>query len=185
MTIERSQLILIAHRQLRSAQNTLEEDGAFNPRFVIVEADGHVIDIVLPDPLGLIMNDGRHKTMVFDLMRDHIQEHHSVAAIFVSEASLGKATAKGLQHARELEAMAREDNGKLDRLVENGFIEHVDVILVTIHTPETVTTIAQEFARDYRLKLVTYGAVQTMDVPQANFRGRQKMFGDLREKNLG
>jgi hypothetical protein len=34
------------------------------------------------------------------------------------------------------------------------------------------------------LRLVSFGNAEEMTLPQKDFRGRQKMFGDLREENL-
>ena len=67
-----------------------------------------------------------------------------------------------------------------EELAWRGLVERTEAITITLQTPETVTVLHQPYERHERLKIVSFGKPVEMEMPQSQFIGRQKMFGDLR-----
>jgi hypothetical protein len=165
----------------------------------IVFAFGHVhADQIERMPLdselaGPLMNDGESKDALFGFCRHMTKASGGqIDAWFfrteiwigkITEPDLGKRLAEGEPNARKL-----MDRG-FETLVSLGLAKRYEAINVTGQTAEDVVMCRQMFSRGGNGKVVWVtndddAELTKVVVPQAHFRGRQKMFGDLREENL-
>lgn len=63
-------------------------------------------------------------------------------------------------------------------------VTRAQVILCNAQSADDVILLRLEFSRDERLQLVTFAALEEERLKQAQFGGRQKMYGDLRPEDL-
>jgi hypothetical protein len=166
---------------LRMMRHGLETGGAV-PVIVLREADGKMTQLPFPKELAPLMNSGAAKDLIFGAVRKVVGRNGVTAVLFATDGWLGIATEAGLAlPPEELLRLGRES--KFETAVELGFVKRVEAIMITIQTAEWVRHLRQIYEREG--ELIRYvGEPECFDVPQENFAGRQKMFGDLKAENL-
>lgn len=182
MTAVENDLRTMAHRVLSEAKQEMEQRGAANHAFIFQRKDGF-LKLEIPEEFGDLMNIGKAKDAIFSHMRQYAQEKEAMGCIFVSEAWMSRATEKGRKLSmKEIMRLHQELGG--EELAKRGLMERVEALVITAQSAESVLTLTQPFERDQRLKIVTFGPLIVQEVPQAQFAGRQKMFGDLSPENI-
>ena len=104
--------------------------------------------------------------------------------MFVCEGWRGKQTPKGAALPPE-EFLRRTRERGFESALRDGLIERTEVITVTAQTPAGTFIVHQEFMRDDTRHAIVYGERNEAELPVEGFTGRLKMYGDLREENLG
>jgi hypothetical protein len=124
---------------------------------------------------------GEAKRHVFGVMRTVADIVRPAAIAIATACDKGAETAKMISLPLEEQERLAKETGFHD-LVEQGYLEIQDAILATVHTPERVCIYTHVYLPEQGRFV---GEPDVYFVPQAEFGGRLKMFGDLREENLG
>ena len=132
--------------------------------------------------LAPMLSDGDAKTRLFGTVRQYAQRTGAVSVVFGTEAWVGKSTPKALALSEE-EFKGLVDTG-FEKLMSMGLVEREEAVVATAQDADAVVVATQTFRRLGNGEPYSYGEVDVKDFPQSDFRGRQKMFGDLREENL-
>jgi hypothetical protein len=173
----------LAGRALEIAHDDLLNKGAVCPTFITRGPDGGFEVMRFEDRAAQLFNDGSAKDLLFDAMRELVKERGLTAVIFVNEAWVGKQTAKGRAIGqKEFNRRTRERG--FETALRDGLVERWEAIMITIQTPAGVLIVQQPFTRDYAAKTVDFGERIESEAAPGEFRGRQKMYGDLSEENL-
>lgn len=188
MTLEQARILEVdlrtmAHRVLTEAREELERTGRLTPVFVVQQNDGDFLRFELRDKAGELMNWGDAKDAIFGFVRDYVREKQAVGCIIVSEAWMTRTTEQGAQLGKD-EFLRLYRAQSIEELVKRGLATRIEAIIVSAQSAESVLQLTQPFEREERLQLVTFGTLETQELPQSGFAGRQKMFGDLRAENL-
>ena len=97
---------------------------------------------------------------------------------------MGKQTPKGAA-LPPAEFLRRTRERGFESALRDGLIERTEVVSVTAQTPKGTLIVHQEFMRDEKRHAIIYGERTEQELGVDDFTGRQKMYGDLREENLG
>jgi len=168
---------------LTRARESMEQIGAFDLSFGYITRDGLFRFLKLPEQVREGMNSGEAKDKIFALMRMYVEAVGALGSLFAGEMFLGKTTpaARGLSR-EELNRLCVEP--RFEEGVRRGLIKRTEAIHVVIQTPEFMIHFIQEFERDYKLRVVTFGPVDEHEMPQDQFQGREKMFGAPSKSSL-
>jgi hypothetical protein len=135
--------------------------------------------IQLPTALAPIMNDPRMKDVFFGFLRSAARELHASAIVVVTDAWVGIATEKQRR-------MARENPKELERLIKShsvqgsadlGLCTKAEAIIITVHTPESVYSLQQQYARTGNGGIL-WEERTDYTTPQDEWGGRMKLFGE-------
>ena len=144
--------------------------------FLLGYPDGTVEELKLDDKLCSILNSGAAKEIAFKAVRQKVVETGAVCMVFASEAWRGKSTDKA-------KAMPRDEMVKLfmsksfDQLEKLGMITREECIAACAQSEHKVLNLSQSIKRtDGHLEL---GEMFEQETVQENFKGRQKMFGQM------
>jgi hypothetical protein len=110
---------------------------------------------------------------IFSALRLAVQQSGADATLFCTEGYAAKPTAGGLRNKQEFRA---ELDPGVERMVRKGWLERVQAVHAVAQTAAEVILLTQEFRRE-GMRLEWVGAAREQEVPQANFKGRLKMFG--------
>jgi hypothetical protein len=129
------------------------------------------------------LNSGARKDRGFAVIRKTVDLLPPDAVVFAARINKFESTAK-LLALPQTEALRMATGGadQYHRLAKQGYFRIVDAVMCCAQTPERVCMYVQERHSPGRLPS---GAPQTEFFDQSKFRGRMKMFGNLREENLG
>jgi hypothetical protein len=173
----------LAETALEIAQEDLFNKGAVCPTFITREPNGGFEVMRFEGVAGQLFNDGRAKDLFFGAMRELVKTRNLTAVIFVNEAWVGKLTAKGRAIGqKEFNRRTRERG--FETALRDGLVERWEAIMLTIQTPAGALIVQQAFTRDYVAKSITLGERIESEAAVDEFRGRQKMYGNLSEENL-
>jgi hypothetical protein len=138
-------------------------------------------DYHLPPGTEHMLNIGEAKDAIFGWFRDLVQRDGCDSLLFSTDAWKAVATEEGMKHKDEYKA--NMDRG-FKKLLKLGWVTRVEVFMVVIQTATDVLMASQMYSRLSRAKIELVGPVERDWTTQDDFRGRQKMFGDLRKENL-
>jgi len=133
--------------------------------------------------LGSIMNSGDAKREYFGAVRELVRYTGADGVIFATDVWGAQLTDEGRKHGQQ-EWNSHVDTG-FAKLVRMGWATRVQAIHITAQSKTDVVFVDQEYHREGRGRAQFLHEVRTRVGPQSEFGGRQKMFGDLREENLG
>jgi hypothetical protein len=176
----------LADIALRMAERDLEQSG--NVRLVIALRlpNGSIDNLPLPDRAGELMNYGEAKDILFGGLRDYAASVGATAVIIGTEAWVGRTTEKGrvLLQASPDEYKRMTRQAGFQDAVDAGLVERREAVVITVETPERCMILTHVFERTLERKIVWHERTQ-IEARQSEFAGRQKMFGDCSEENLG
>jgi hypothetical protein len=131
---------------------------------------------------GQLLDSGDAKQMYFQMVRDIVADTGADGVIFGTDTFGAKMTAEGEKHGKD-EWNRHVDQG-FAKLVKMGWAVRMMAIHITAQSLADVVWMVQEYQRTGRATQWLHDAHTTV-MAQEEFGGRQKMFGDLREENLG
>lgn len=170
---------------LKKAQEDLVRTGGVTPTIMMRELDGTVKVLRLEGNAGKIMNNGEAKDELFAAIRAIVREAHITAVVFATDSWLGKQTEKG-RALGDVEFLRRTRERAFATAVRDGLVERCEVITITVQTPTGTLMVQQEYERGVGgARSVMLGARREVELGPDELTGRQKMYGDLREENLG
>jgi hypothetical protein len=179
----RDELEGMANRVILSVQETLERGGEWPFTFMLHHpAIDRWETLHLPRGTGILMNSGEAKDAIFGFIRQVVQDKGCDAVIFASDTFEAKVTEEGKKHLDTPEWKAAVDRGFV-KLARMGWVRVSESIVVTAQTSADALIIGQGYQR------LGSGSIQLGKCnrgwgEQKLFKGRQKMFGDLRPENL-
>jgi hypothetical protein len=172
----------LAELALKIARADLKRTKGADPVFVLAYPDGSTRQLP-SEKLAPLMNEGRAKDAIFDAARLIVRQTGAVAAVFCTEAWMGRSTGAARNiPVEEFKRLSREH--KFETLVQMGMVERTEVIVATAQDAHSVTVLSQGFRRQADGAVYSFGEVDVKKIPQAEFEGRQKMFGDCRRENV-
>ena len=186
MTVDSIDLTLIARRRFDDLAAQMEQHGCIKVTgFHLGTETSNSEPVFLPIP-GYLLNDGNAKDKIFAALREMLKERPEVIWMsFGSEAFLFDLTESGkklITDDRRFHALVDRGFKKLESL---GYGKTVESLQISAQSRDEIVTVARVFKRDDKAKkIVWFGEVMLTTVPQANYRGRTKMWGDLRPENL-
>ena len=176
---EMKDLMALAESGLSEARRSLEQTG--NTPVVVMGRlpNGSVERLQLREPLNEIMNSGPGKDVFFGAMRKIVERYKWNAVIFVTDAYAGLSTPKQHKMMQEQpEALVKLMEGaSFDELVEAGLVTRAEALSVTVQNAQHVFFLTQFYERDDAKRRITWGERREMFGSQADFDGRQKMYG--------
>lgn len=173
----KSELEAEANRLIIGAKYALELQNEFRPVFLF-HGGGKWRSLPMPKGTEQVLNSGAAKREIFGFCRRMVQEAGCDGVIFATDAWQMKLTPEAIK----LDWKQHVDSG-FAKLVEMGWATREETITITAQSQDDVLIIAQPYRRmNSGIQLLTSRRVWC---PQNDFKGRQKMFGDLREENLG
>jgi hypothetical protein len=182
VTIERlRELAELAMKLLKRGAET----GQPKPVWAVHHSDtGELTQLPFPEGAQGLLNIGRAKDVLFGFVRAMVKRDPTIdAVIFGTDVWVAKETELGRQHREE--ARKREYHGQgFPKLVELGWVTRTEAFLVTAQTPDTVIMLQIEYIRNPEFASVILGEQTEQIVRQSEFRGRQKMWGDLQPENI-
>lgn len=166
---------------MQRAQNDLARTGNVEP-MVLFGQDEKIVVTNLPGAARQMLNSGDGKDYLFDSLRGMVARSGATAFGFVSDAWFSTPTEKGhrLGDGQWKKLLAKHG---ADGLVERGYLERSEAIIVNVQTPERMLILTQPYTRGEN-KSITYGVRDEHEGPLDQFEGRQKMFGDTSEEKL-
>lgn len=169
---------------LKKAKEDLVRTGTVDPTIMMREPDG-TLQVIRMGETGAVMNSGKGKDLLFGALREIVKEKGITAVIFATDGWMGKQTAKGRAIGEE-EFFRKTRERAFETAVREGLVERCEVITLTVQTPMGTLMVQQEYERGIGGKRsITFGEQREQEVGVDEFTGRQKMYGDLREENLG
>jgi hypothetical protein len=167
---------------IAAAKASLELQSDFTPMILLHTAARGWTPYPMPPGTECLLNDGESKDVIFDFFRHAVQQMRCDAVLFATDSWHGEATKEGEKYYETPEWYENNDSGfvKLQRL---GWIKVTEAITITVQTESDVLFVSQAYQR-------LGDCIQLLECKrqwgsQSEFGGRQKMFGDLREENLG
>ena len=132
---------------------------------------------------GQLLDSGDAKRVYFGIVRDIVQDTGADGVIFGTDIWGARVTEEGRKHG-EREFSRHVDRG-FEWLVKKGWAVRTMLINVTAQSKNDVLLMQHEYQRTGGGQVQWLHDTETHSFPQDEFRGRQKMFGDLSEENLG
>jgi hypothetical protein len=169
---------LLTEKLLAEARGRLEITGSIKPLIVLLYPDGRKERAAFETPPA--MNSPGASKRFYDSVRCYVQASQPQAVILLDGTWTGKPTEKGqsmLEHNPP--AFLREQERGLGHLVRLGLMARREALAVNVQTANSVRIGTQFYDRFARERRVVFTERQETDVPQADFNGRHKMFGDL------
>jgi len=178
----RDELAFQANRVIAAAKASLELQNEFS-FLVLLHRPGRGWEPYrMPPGTEALMNSGEAKCEIFGFFRKAVKTCGHDAVLFASDTWKGDATEEGMKHFDTGEWHENVDRG-FRKLVQMGWAKVVESITITAQTESDVLIVVQPYQR-------LGDCIQLLEckrnwLDQEHFSGRQKMFGDLREENLG
>ena len=132
---------------------------------------------------GQLLDSGDAKRVLFQLIRDIVRDTRADAVIFGTDMWGASATEEGVKAGAE--AWNRHVDTGFAKLVKMGWAIQHQLLNVTAQSKDHVLLMQQGYQRKGSGLVQWVGEAHSQVIPQDEFGGRQKMFGDLREENLG
>ena len=171
----------MAEQTLSEARRQLEQTGTLEPYFLLRSpAGGRIARVPVPPDA---MNNGDMKDRLFALVRAVVERTQTSAVIFVSDGWAGRSTAKAAAIGKD-NFLREVGRGRgFEEAIKQGLVERSEAILLSVQTPEEILMVQQLY--DRLGERIVFTERIDMATPQCDFTGRMKMYGDLREENLG
>ena len=159
---------------LEKAIAELRKTGSFQPCFWVQSPDGGMRAFPFTDVVADAMNDGEKKDVIFTLLRMITASVQATATVFLTDSWVGFSTDAGRK-------LTHEQYKKLSfqQAVDRGLATRNEAVAVCIQTPEYAMVRSQLYERFATERFVVLRQRMEFETSQAQFGGRQKMFGDL------
>jgi|AmaraimetP72IA01_FD_contig_41_6676878_length_2635_multi_13_in_0_out_0_3 hypothetical protein len=169
----------LAEMALSNARRQLEATGTLDVRVAVQYPGGRLAWLPIPAHLKNIMNDGDQKALFFGIIREFAERTQATAVVFVTDAWFGEPTEKQLQMGRENREELKRlgESLSFDEFVEQGLATRRSAVLVSVQTAECAHLVSQFYDRIDNQRRIIWGQRQERVIAQADFMGRQKMFG--------
>ncbi len=170
---------------MRRNVKLLLAQGRTSPDFYFGRGEGALLYHIRLDALAPLMNSGRSKEILFSIVRHEIERSGYDCVIFASDMYTFKANDRARVAMDEHPEAFRHPT--IDDLVERGYGEKVEAITVTGQTSQITHCFTRRYFRDLRHpdKVLSVGEeLARFTMPQENFGGRMKMFGDWGEPGM-
>jgi len=174
----------LAVHALVIAKKELTATGRITPFFVFRDPEGGLKPFIIPGEAAEIMNSGEAKDRLFGAVRHIVQELKIEAVMFVSDCWIGRNTEKALSMPPE-EFLALTRERAFQTAVDQGLVTRAEALTISVQTPTRCMMLNQLYERDEQQRKIVYREVSVMEMDVDEFSGRQKMYGDLRQENLG
>lgn len=168
---------------LKRAQNDLAKTGRVTPVVILLSPEGKKRAIVpFDDTMASMLESGQGKDYLFDSLRRVVQNVGASGFAFLSDAWMGRTTEAGRALGKKdwVKLMAEFDT---EELAAQGLVTRTETIMISAQVPEWVLMVTQPYVRGEKGS-ITYGKREEIEMPQDEFEGRQKMFGDTSEERL-
>jgi hypothetical protein len=178
----RDELEFQANRIIAAAKASLELQNELAPIFLLHTVARGWTSYPMPPGTENLLNTGKAKDILFEFFRLGVKDMRCDAVLFATDAWQGEVTEEGLKH---YETPAWEENHDFGfvKLQKLGWMKVREAITITVQTESDVLIVMQAYQRLNDCIQLLNCERQWLD--QSAFGGRQKMFGDLREENLG
>jgi hypothetical protein len=182
MIPSKEQLEAQANAVIAAAKETVESGKDF-PMMIVMHINSRWQRCPFPDELGSVMNNGKLKDLLFQGLRDIVQQMPADGIVIASDTWHAETTPEGFKHHDTPEWRKLHESG-FDKLVQRGWVKRWEAFVVTAQSATDALIVRQKYQR------LPSGRVQLLDCrrdwfSQSEFGGRMKMFGDLRWENLG
>jgi len=132
---------------------------------------------------GPLLDSGDAKRVLFGIIRDIVQDSGADGVLFGTDMWGAQATEAGVQAGAD--AWNRHVDTGFAKLVKMGWAIQVQLLNVTAQSKTDVLMIQHAYQRKGSGLVQWIGEAHSHVIPQGEFGGRQKMYGDLRQENLG
>jgi len=132
---------------------------------------------------GPLLDSGDAKRVLFGIIRDIVQDSGADGVLFGTDMWGAQATDAGVKAGAD--AWNRHVDTGFAKLVKMGWAIQVQLLNVTVQSKTDVLMMQHAYQRKGSGLVQWIGEAHSQVIPQDEFGGRQKMFGDLREENLG
>lgn len=183
MTEVKHDLAQLADLALRMARSRLSKTQDTGLIVVIGNDDGTTTQLPVNSAVAAMLNDGDAKDILFGAIRAFVGLTGATAVVMSTECWRAKSTEAALAlPPEEFRRMAGEKG--FETLRKLGFVERTEAIVATAQDKDNCHIVTQDFRRDARGAVYSFGDVEAHTVPQDGFEGRQKMFGDLSAEKI-
>lgn len=178
---DREELEREANRIIAAAKFQMELQEEFSPVF-LVHFGGRWQAFPMPPGTERILNSADAKKQLFGFFRDLVRHARADGVIFACDTWAGEVTLEGVPHY-DTDEWRELNNFGFTKLIQKGWVIRKEAISVTAQNDTEALIVQQPYQRlTNGIQLLT---AKRYWVSQRDFAGRQKMFGDLSEKNLG
>lgn len=179
----RDELEAKANEVLIQAKFTVELEGEIPPMFWLHYPAGWKLHR-LPPGTEHLMGSGPAKRELFGWLRQTVRAARCDGAVFLTDTWAAEPTEEGMKHTHD-EWNRLTDQG-FETLVKLGWFRRREALGVTAQSETHALIVAQPYQRRGSgvIEFLEQGKSREW-FAQENFGGRGKMFGDLREENLG
>jgi hypothetical protein len=182
MSLSKEQLAAQANAVIAAATEAVESGKDF-PLMIVIHINSKWQRFPFPDELGFVMNNGKLKDLLFQGLRDIVQQSAADGIVIASDTWYAETTPEGFKHYDTPEWKELHNSG-FEKLVQRGWVKRCEAFVVTAQNATDALIVQQKYQR------LTSGRIQHLDCrrdwfTQSEFDGRMKMFGDLRRENLG
>ena len=132
---------------------------------------------------GVLLDSGDAKRVLFGIIRDLVRDSGADAVIFGTDMWGAQPTDDGIKAG--VEEWNRHVDTGFAKLVKMGWAIQVQLLNVTAQSKTDVLMMQHAYQRKGSGLVQWLGEAHTHTMSQDHFGGRQKMFGDLRDENLG
>jgi hypothetical protein len=132
---------------------------------------------------GQLLDSGDAKRVLFGIIRDLVGDTGADGVLFGTDMWGAQATEAGIKAGSD--AWNRHVDTGFAKLVKMGWAIQVQLLNVTVQSKTDVLMMQHAYQRKGSGLVQWIGAAHSSVIAQDGFGGRQKMFGDLREENLG
>jgi hypothetical protein len=132
---------------------------------------------------GELLDSGDAKRILFQIIRNIVRDTRADAVIFGTDMWGAQATEAGIKAGAD--AWNRHVDTGFEKLVKMGWAIQCQLLNVTAQSKTDVLMMQHAYQRKASGLVQWIGEAHSHVIPQDGFGGRQKMFGDLREENLG
>jgi hypothetical protein len=166
---------------LRDLKQQKLRTGLVSPVFRAYYTGGGHKDFTLPGGTEHVMDDGRMKEILFDMLRRFTAAGGVEAWLFATDVFFAKTTEEGIKHIDEF--TQHQDRG-FTKLAKMGWVVVEESLLLTLQTEAEVGFLKQMYTTSP--KLIWLGPpLEDQRGPQSEFGGRQKMWGATRDDITG
>jgi len=146
-------------------------------------ADGTLENIQLSDETAeTALRSGRHKDLFFDLIRTWARDNDATVVAISTEVWFGKSTPAAADvDPAEIRRLASLGDG-FETLLALGLVERLEAIMVTAQDADECLMLTQAFRRKEDGTVYDLAEPDEMRMPQSQYGGRTKMFGELTEE---
>jgi hypothetical protein len=174
-------LLYLSDMALASVKQDLESQSSIKPLFVLEFPDGHLDVIRLAGRYVELYQYREARQKIFQAIRIMVELFGITAVVTVGDAWVGRSTAKGRQLSRqEFERISSIGNG-FQVALEQGLLERVEAIVITVQTPKRMMTLMQMYQRSQDGPLILQ-EVHISEMDMALYHGALKMFGNQEEE---